>query len=82
MRVKYISDYLQVYKIGGFFYAKKYLGEDPFEEKRFLGSGNYMPPEVYKENSKLGPSLDMWSLGVLLYNMLNDEFPFSTSIHI
>ena len=41
-----------------------------------LGTENYMSPEIYKSDN-YGFEVDMWAFGVLMYFMLNKEFPFS-----
>ena len=50
-------------------------------DKTTAGTLRYMPPEVienleYKSNAN--PALDMWSLGVMLYVMLFNSFPFDS----
>lgn len=33
------------------------------------GTGGYIAPEVGSKNSKIGPEIDMWAFGVMLYEM-------------
>ncbi len=42
-----------------------------------LGTPTYMAPEqVLGQVRKVGPTTDVWALGVLLYRMLTDQLPF------
>jgi serine/threonine protein kinase len=41
-----------------------------------LGTGSYMSPEIYSEH-EYGFEVDMWAFGVVMFYMLNREFPFS-----
>ena len=55
-----------------------------------LGTEQFMSPEIYRcgaeevEGEELiyGYEVDMWAFGVLFYNMLNGDFPFSTFLLI
>ena len=33
------------------------------------GTGGYIAPEIGSKNSLVGPEIDMWSFGVMLYEM-------------
>ena len=43
------------------------------------GSLHFLSPEVLKGESYVGPEVDCWSLGALLYTLLTGTFPFGDS---
>jgi serine/threonine protein kinase len=45
----------------------------------FLGTGGYIAPEI-RQNKDYTTSVDMWSLGVLLYCSLSARLPFGISL--
>ena len=45
------------------------------ERGTFCGTYEYMAPEIY-ENEKYNGSVDVWSMGVLLYEMFHGYSPF------
>jgi len=65
-------------RIGDFGFARLYL---PGEEKSrtFCGSLSYAPPEVI-HGDPYNPLLgDLWSIGIVLFIMLNKSMPFDDS---
>ena len=45
-------------------------------QARSCGTLEYAAPEVISGSSKIGPQVDMWSLGVLLYELFARCSPF------
>ncbi|MFN9905303.1 MAG: protein kinase domain-containing protein [bacterium] len=41
-----------------------------------LGSPKYISPEVLTDKSPAKPSMDIWSMGIILYRILHGYFPF------
>lgn len=47
-------------------------------ERNDAGTLRYMPPEVLLDyNSNANPAMDIWAIGVMLYCMVFDRFPFN-----
>ncbi|XP_056012527.1 serine/threonine-protein kinase SIK2-like isoform X2 [Ostrea edulis] len=54
---------------GNFFKTNEHLGT-------FCGSPPYAAPEVFEGKKYLGPQIDVWSLGVVLYVLVCGALPF------
>ncbi|VDM38516.1 unnamed protein product [Toxocara canis] len=57
------------------FGSAAYFGQD-IVFSTFCGTMEYCSPEVLSGNKYLGPELEMWSLGILLYTLVYFENPF------
>lgn len=42
----------------------------------FCGSPIYAPPEIILEKEYVGPTVDIWSMGVILYALVNGQLPW------
>lgn len=72
-----------VAKICDFGISKKVEGEDAAVSSQLLGSVEYMAPEqfapaVYGINGKFGTNADLWSLGIILYEIFTQSLPFGS----
>jgi serine/threonine protein kinase len=43
----------------------------------FVGTISYVAPEVVKDEKVIGPEVDLWSLGCLIYQMVTGRLPFA-----
>lgn len=52
------------------------LGEELTGSGELIGSPRYMSPEQVRRSRELGPATDIWSLGVVLFELLTNHRPF------
>jgi len=47
-------------------------------ERIQAGSLKYMSPELLQGHSQSTPAIDIWSLGIILYGLVQGEVPFQS----
>jgi len=68
-----------IIKIADFGFVKEYDSSNMLDT--LCGSPIYMAPEIL-QHKKYDAKVDLWSLGIILYEMLTCELPFKASNHI
>lgn len=63
-------------KVTDFGLAKGEMGDDEQRTNSFIGTMEYMAPEIISGNGH-GKAVDWWSIGILLYEMLCGTPPFN-----
>ncbi|KAF1743826.1 hypothetical protein MXB_3144 [Myxobolus squamalis] len=67
-------DFFNNLKIIDFGFSNKFDGKNTLDT--FCGSPMYAAPELFRGEGYLGPEVDVWALGVLLFLMLTGSLPF------
>lgn len=49
------------------------------KKKIYCGTPSYMAPEIVRKQNYRGPPVDIWALGVVIYNLATGRFPFKGS---
>ncbi len=70
-------------KIADFGISKKINAAETDVSSQLLGSVEYMAPEqfapaIYGHNGKLRTNVDLWSLGIILYEIFTQKLPFGS----
>ena len=55
------------------------LSTDTSKANTRIGTPAYMAPEMFDEKAHYGTPVDIWSLGVVLYQMHTLELPFKSN---
>jgi eukaryotic-like serine/threonine-protein kinase len=60
------------------FGISKHIAADYSLVSNAIGSIEYMPPEQFQKGGKIGYNADIWSFGVMLYELMTGELPFGS----
>lgn len=62
--------------VGDFGFSARWSSLVKRKEQHVVGSMPYVAPEVLLGKSYTGPEIDIWSMGVILYEILSGSLPF------
>lgn len=68
-------------KISDLGLAKDLAARDLTNMDTLLGTPYYMAPECFKPGHEVGPAADLYSLGVILFEMLTGRHPFTGALN-
>jgi len=67
-------------KIGDLGLAKHYMASNNTATGTALGTAAYLSPDQFKEFKKPTPAMDQYSFGVMAYELLTGELPFTGTV--
>jgi len=70
----FLDERLETVKIGDWGFATLYMPGISLGNP--CGTLHYAAPEILTQESYLGPEIDVWALGVVLYFMVSGLLPF------
>ena len=71
-----------ILKLADFGLAKNFMADDKQMAASICGSPYYMSPEMFKGNGAYSSTADLWSCGIIMYQILYGIRPFSAKNHV
>jgi serine/threonine protein kinase len=71
-----------ILKLADFGLAKNFTIDDKQMSASICGSPYYMSPEMFKGNGAYSSTVDLWSCGIIMYQILYGIRPFSAKNHV
>lgn len=71
----------KIIKLSDFGFAKRFNSKDDKMSSTICGSPIYMAPEIIKQNN-YNTKVDLWSIGIILYEMITGIVPFKARNYI